>query len=224
MKIGKIVTPYKAVLFDLDGTLIDTLEDLGNAVNRVLAGQGFPEHDLERYRYFVGDGVTMLMTRALPLDRQDDDTIALCVKAFREDYGRNWNVKTRLYDGVPEMLDKLVLPGLKIAILSNKPHEFTERCVSELLSDWTFHVVFGRRDTVPRKPDPAGAIEVAERMNIPPGDFLYLGDTNVDMKTADAAGMFPVGVLWGFRPAEELLESGAKALIHKPIEILDLLI
>jgi len=187
---------YKAILFDLDGTLLDTLEDLGNSVNRVLAARGFPTHTLNEYRYFVG---------------------------FSEDYGWSWNVKTRPYEGIPEMLDALTERGLKIAVLSNKQHEFTKRCVADLLPNWTFGVVLGQRDAVNRKPDPAGAVEVAERLHIPPAEFLYLGDSAIDMRTAIAAGMFPVGVLWGFRSAEELKEGGAQALIERPLEILNLL-
>ena len=215
--------PYKAILFDVDGTLLNTLEDLGDAVNRVLAGKGFPTHKLEAYRYFIGDGSAMLITRALPEEKRNDDTIRSCLDVFSEDYGRNWNVKTKPYDGVTEMLDALMARGLKIAALSNKPHEFTKRCVNHLLPNWPFEVVLGYRDAVPLKPDPASALEVAKRLNIPPVDFLFLGDSAVDMKTAIAAGMYPVGVLWGFRPVEELQENGAQALIERPLEILNLL-
>ncbi len=214
---------YKAILFDLDGTLLDTLEDLGNSVNSVLAARGLPTHTLDEYRYFVGDGTAMLITRALPQGKRNDETVRACLEELREAYGRNWNVNTRPYEGIPEMLDALTEHGLKMAVLSNKQHEFTKLCVADLLSDWTFDVVFGQRDEVRRKPDPAGALEVAERLKLPPADFFYLGDSAVDMKTATAAGMFPVGVLWGFRPAEELKEAGAQALIERPSEILNLL-
>jgi phosphoglycolate phosphatase len=214
---------YKAILFDLDGTLLDTLEDLGNSVNGVLAARDFPTHTLDEYRYFVGDGTAMLITRALPQGKRNDETIRACLEELREEYGRNWKVNTRPYEGIPEMLDALTEHGLKMAVLSNKLHEFTRLCVADLLSNWTFDVVFGQRDEVCRKPDPAGALEVAEHLSLPPADFLYLGDTAVDMKTATAAGMFPVGVLWGFRPAEELKEGGAQALIERPLEILNLL-
>jgi phosphoglycolate phosphatase len=215
--------PYKAILFDVDGTLLNTLEDLSDSVNRVLAGKGFPTHKLEAYRYFIGDGSAMLITRALPEEKRNDDTIRSCIEMFIEDYGRNWNVRTKSYDGVTEMLDALMARGLKIAALSNKPHEFTKRCVNHFLSNWTFEVVLGYRDAVPLKPDPASALEVAKRLNIPPVDFLFLGDSAVDMKTAIAAGMYPVGALWGFRAIEELQENGAQALIERPLEILNLL-
>ena len=215
--------PHKAVLFDLDGTLLDTLSDIGAAVNRVLAGKGFPAHELDVYRYFVGDGSAMLINRALPKEKRTDDVIRTCLAAYLEDYGRNWNVMTKPYEGIPEMLDALNDRGLKMAILSNKNHELAKRCTKELLSNWNFEVVIGQRNGVPPKPDPAGALEVAKRLNLPPVDFLYMGDSGVDMKTAVASGMFPVGVLWGFRSMGELRDNGSLALINRPSEILGLL-
>ena len=149
--------------------------------------------------------------------------IRSCLEAFLEDYDKNWNVKTRLYDGIPELLDTLTSRGLKISVLSNKPHRYTLKCMDGFLSDWDFDVVFGQRDEVPRKPDPTGALEIAEQLNILPSDFIYLGDTETDMKTSIGAGMLPVGVLWGFRSAEELRENGAKVLLKKPLDTLDLL-
>jgi phosphoglycolate phosphatase len=215
--------PYQAVIFDLDGTLLDTLEDIGYAVNRVLSARGFPIHPIDAYRFYLGDGVAKLIARALPADRRDAETMRFCLESYRAGYDRQWNIKTRLYKGIGAMLDELTARGLKLAILSNKPHEFTERCVREYLSQWSFDVVFGQRDGVPLKPDPAGALAIAHFLGIPPAACLYLGDTAIDMKTAIAAGMTPVGVLWGFRPAHELRESGAQMLIDQPIEILGLL-
>jgi phosphoglycolate phosphatase len=215
--------PYKAILFDLDGTLLDTLKDIGASVNRVLEGKGFPTHELDTYRYFVGDGSVVLINRALPKEKRNDDVIRTCLTEFLEDYGRNLNVKTKPYEGIPEMLDALNDRGLKMAVLSNKPHELTKQCVTELLSNWNFDVVIGQRNGAPPKPDPAGALEVAKRLNIPPADFLYIGDSGVDMKTAVASGMFPVGVLWGFRSMGELKDNGSLALVDRPSEILSLL-
>jgi len=214
---------FKAILFDLDGTLLDTLEDLGNSVNRVLAERGFPTHDLDLYRYFIGDGAMMLITRALPKQMRNNDTIQACVDEFKKDYSQNWKVKTRLYDGISEMLDELVTRNLKLAVLSNKPHKFTKQSVDKLLSNWRFEIVLGQRDAVPRKPSPEGALEIAEHLNAKPENVLYLGDSAVDMQTAVAAGMFPAGVLWGFRSMKELQDAGAKALIERPSEVLSLL-
>lgn len=215
--------PFKAIIFDLDGTLLDTLEDLGTAANRVLTRNGFPAHNIDAYRNMVGDGAVVLIRRALPEDRRDDAIICDCVQAFRTEYEREWKIKTRPYDGVAEMLDVLAVYGIKMAVLSNKPDDFTKRCVSEFLPQWNFNPVLGQRDSVPLKPDPSGAIEISRLLNILPSQFIYLGDTAIDMKTAAAAGMFPVGALWGFRSAQELLTNGAQLLIKRPTEILRIL-
>ena len=214
---------FEAILFDLDGTLLDTLEDLGNAANRVLEKYDFPTHTMDNYRLFVGDGVVTLMNRALPEDKRNNDTIQICVKTFREEYGKSWNVKTRPYDGVAEMLDALTAGGLKMAVLSNKPDEFTKLCVTEFLPKWAFGMVIGQHNSLPLKPDPAGALEIVKCLDVPPSNFIYLGDTAIDMKTSVSAGMFPVGALWGFRTGKELLENGAQALIKRPQEILNFL-
>jgi phosphoglycolate phosphatase len=214
---------YKAIIFDLDGTLLNTLDDLGNAVNRVLSDRGFPAHALHEYRSFVGNGAEKLIKRALPEHHRDEFTLRACLDAFLKDYHKNWNVHTRPYEGIPELLDALKERGLKTAVLSNKPHDTTKLCVRELLPRWRFDVVLGHGEESFLKPDPAGALEISKRLNIPPGEFLYLGDSGVDMETARAAHMFPVGVLWGFRDAEELEENGARALISHPLEALDLL-
>jgi len=214
---------YRAVLLDLDGTLLNTLEDISNAANRVLATQGFPTHPLDIYRRLIGEGAARLITRILPKEKRDADTVQTCLEAYLNDYGQNWSIKTKPYVGIPEMLDALVARGLKLAVLSNKPEEFTQKCVRELLSNWTFDAVIGTSNRVPSKPSPVGALEIAGRLNISPEEFLYLGDTGIDMRTAIAARMFAVGVLWGFRDREELQREGARVLIEKPLEILRLL-
>ncbi|NVL89691.1 MAG: HAD family hydrolase [Desulfobacterales bacterium] len=214
---------FKAVIFDLDGTLLDTLEDIADSANSALMKYGFPVHEVDAYRYFVGEGMTTLISLALPAEKRNNDIIADCVKAFRENYSRNWNVNTRPYDGVPELLDALAARHVKMAILSNKPDDFTKHCTREFLPNRNFEMILGRRDGIPRKPDPVGALEIAESLNITPSRFLYLGDSAVDMKTAVRAGMFPVGALWGFRPLDELREHGARAVIERPMELLGLL-
>jgi phosphoglycolate phosphatase len=211
---------FRALLFDLDGTLLDTLEDLAGSMNRVLARRGWPVHEADSFRYFVGDGARVLVLRALPEEHRDEASIAACLADFREDYDRNWRVKTQPYAGVAEMLDELERRGLPKAVLSNKPHDFTTRCVSELLPRWRFEPVLGLRDDRAAKPDPGGALEIAGLLGISPEEFLYVGDTSIDMETAQAAGMHPVGVLWGFRPKEELERSGARTLLAHPMELL----
>lgn len=214
---------FKAVLFDLDGTLLDTLRDLAESMNRTLEQFGYPAHPLDSYRYLVGEGVVVLASRSLPENHRSDEEIQRLLAAYRDDYAAHWNVHSRPYDGIPEMLDALVARGFKLGILSNKPHALTVQCVDGYLSTWRFDCVFGQRDNVPRKPDPAGALEAAEVMQVRPADVLYLGDTGTDMETARAAGMFACGVAWGFRPESELRETGANAIIHHPREALALL-
>jgi phosphoglycolate phosphatase len=214
---------YKAVLFDLDGTLLDTLDDLTEAMNRVLKKRGFPTRPSEAYRYLIGEGTVFFVTGALPEEHREEETIRTCLEEFRTDYGQNWKVKTRPYPGVAEMLEAIAAHGLKMAILSNKPDFFVQPCVKQLLPQWNFAVVLGQRDGVPPKPDPTGALDVSDRLRVAPERFLYLGDSGVDMKTACAAGMSPIGALWGFRSAQEMEEGGAKALIKYPLEILGFL-
>lgn len=210
---------YKSIIFDLDGTLLDTLNDIGNAANRVLSRHNFPVHTMDAYRYFVGDGIRMLVARALPADKQNESMIRTCTEEFNREYAHNWNNETTLYPGIEEMLDTVRSRGYKLAILSNKPHEFTRDCVEAFLSKWEFDVVLGNQASVPHKPDPSGALSIARRMGVSPASFIYLGDTGTDMRTATSAGMYPVGALWGFRSLDELMENGAKAVVHQPSEL-----
>jgi len=210
---------YKAIIFDLDGTLLDTLDDLGNATNRILSRYNYPVHEINQYRSLVGDGAKMLVQRALPEEARNEFTIDTCLKEFKEDYGQNWNVETTLYEGIAQLLDTAIKRGMKLAVLSNKLHEFTLLCAQQYLSPWPFSMILGQQEFIARKPNPEGALKIAEYMDIDPPEYLYLGDTAVDMQTAVAAGMFPVGVLWGFRSIDELRKNGARLLIEKPQEL-----
>ena len=214
---------YRAVIFDLDGTLIDSAADVGDAVNRVLAESNFPVHPTASYYHFMGDGVVELVRRALPENVRSPETIQAGVAAFFRAYEENWYHKSRPYPGIPELLKDLTGRGLRLSVLSNKPHRFTTKFVETFLSDWTFAAVLGQRDGVPRKPDPAGALEIADHLGFSPSEVLFLGDTPVDMETAAAAGMFPVGACWGFRSARELSAGGAGCLIEHPRELLRLI-
>jgi phosphoglycolate phosphatase len=142
---------------------------------------------------------------------------------MRRTYGRNWNVNTHPYPGIPELLDEFTARGLKMAVLSNKPDEFARKTVETILPAWRFDAIVGEKPPIPRKPDPSAALAIANRFGIEPARFLYLGDTATDMKTANAAGMYAIGVLWGFRDAEELIASGAKKLAAKPAEVVEML-
>jgi phosphoglycolate phosphatase len=211
---------FDAVLFDLDGTLLNTLDDLADSVNAALRQLGFPEHHAESYKYFVGDGLETLIRRAVPEDRSDAAMLAECTSLTRKQYAARWDAKSRPYDGIPDLLDALTTRRVRMAVLSNKPDEFTRLCVEKLLAGWHFEAVLGARPGLPKKPDPTGARQVAERLQVEPARVVYLGDTGTDMQTAVAAGMFSVGVLWGFRTADELLAHGARKLVQSPLDLL----
>ncbi len=217
------MTRHKCVLFDLDGTLVDSLTDLADSMNRVLTRQGLPPHPVQAYRYFVGDGITKLVQRALPGEAQQQDFVQDCVQKMRQEYALHWADTTRPYPGIAELLDTLATRGIQMAILSNKPDELTQEVAKRLLPEWNFATVAGARETFPRKPHPAGALRIANLLHLEPADFLYLGDTNTDMQTARAAQMFAIGALWGFRTADELKENGAQALLAVPMELCPLL-
>jgi phosphoglycolate phosphatase len=214
---------YRGILFDLDGTLLNTLDDIADSVNLVLASSGFMQHPVDSFRFFVGGGASQLMEQALPPEHRDPFQVEKAVKEFEERYAENWHKKTALYAEIPELLEELHLQGYALAILSNKPSGFTQLCFQRYLQKWPFHPVWGQRDGIPLKPDPQGALEVARTLKIPPQDFLYLGDSATDIWTAQGAGMTPVGVLWGFRLRQELQDAGALHLLQNPLELLSLL-
>mgnify|MGYP001498210637 CR=1 FL=1 len=214
---------FKAVCFDLDGTLLDTLDDIAYCTNKILSERGYPMHHVDAFRYFVGDGSKMLMTRVLPEEARHETLIEECRKDFETIYRECWRRKTLPYQDIPELLNVLTKLKLKLAVLSNKPQEFTVLTVDHLLKEWNFDVILGQREYVPKKPDPAGMNEICQRMRISSEDFLFLGDTGIDMKTAVSAGCYPVGVLWGFRTEKELKDNGARAIIKKPLDALELL-
>jgi phosphoglycolate phosphatase len=212
---------YRAILFDLDGTLADTLADLAHATNAALATLGCPTHPVSDYRLKVGDGARELCARALPADRQD--LVDEALRLMRQRYSQRWFEQTRLYDGIPELVAALAERRYRLAVLSNKPDDFTKQMIARYFRPSPFDIVRGQLPGVPLKPDPTAALQIAQAVDVAPAEWLYLGDTNTDMRTAIAAGMTPVGALWGFRDRAELLASGAKHLAAKPGDVLKLL-
>ena len=211
---------FRAVLFDLDGTLTDTLADIAAAMNRALALHGLPGWETDAYRYLVGNGARTLAARAV---RGREDLLGPVLADYQRYYETHSRVLTRPYAGVPELLHDLAGRGIPCCVLSNKPDADTQGVVRHYFPDVPFAVVRGQTDQYPLKPDPAAAIRVAEETGIPPENFAYLGDTAVDMECAGRAGMHAIGVLWGFREKEELLESGAEALLSAPADLLEIL-
>lgn len=213
-----------AAMFDLDGTLLNTVEDLADAMNQALSANGLPTHpDYEDHKHFVGDGVAMYVRRVLPPARRGDPgLVARVTTDYRAAYAAGWRNKTRPYDGVSEMLSELGRRGVRLAILSNKPQDTTEATAQAFLPADGFEEVRGAREGVPLKPDPAAALAIAAEMGLRPAEFVYVGDTATDMRTARAAGMCAVGALWGFRDADELRGAGAERLIERPAQLLEL--
>jgi phosphoglycolate phosphatase len=204
---------FRAAIFDLDGTLLNTLEDLADSMNRILERNRLPKHELAAYKYFVGDGIDVLVQRALPFQVASEHELQRFVQEMKSEYARRWLCKTRPYPGIPELLGAFEAAGVVMAVLSNKPDDASQTIVRALLPEVVFRMVLGATPQRPKKPNPSAALEIAARLDIPPQDFLFVGDTPIDMQTACAAGMFPLGVLWGFRSAEELTAAGAKMLV-----------
>lgn len=200
----------RAALFDLDGTLVESLPGIASGLNRALAAHGHPTHPEEMVRGFIGDGSWMLARRAIP-DQPDPD-VDLVEASFREEYAATWRDGTASYDGIPELLARLAASGLPLAVLSNKPHDFTVAIIDHLFPADMFRAVLGQRDDVPKKPDPAGPLEIARCLGLAPETIAVIGDSTVDHETAVRADMQPVLVDWGYHSREALLATGAPVL------------
>ena len=211
----------KAVIFDLDGTLADTIASITYCGNLALSRFGLPSFGEEDYKHFVGDGAAMLIRRAL-LAAGDErlEHFDEVYETYLEIFAKDCMYQVKPYEGICALLEELKRLSVRIAVLSNKPDRDSLRVVEALFGKGYFDFVQGQREDIPRKPDPAGVYRIMEAFGLPAGDFLYVGDSGVDMKTGRAAGIFTVGVLWGFRDREELVENGADAVISKPLELL----
>lgn len=213
----------KLVIFDLDGTLLDSIEDLALSTNYALRKYGFPEHTRDKYRYFVGNGVTKLIERALPESLRTEETIEAVRAEFAAYYDLHKSDMTAPYSGIVELLDALQQRGVMLAVASNKMHEATCAMVDFYFPAHQFSVVLGQRQGVAIKPDAAIVNEILTRTGVTQDEVLYVGDSGVDMQTACNAGVPGVGVTWGFRTRLELEENGARFVVDRPVEILELL-
>ena len=212
----------KAVIFDLDGTLLNTIKDIADSANFTLKKFGYPTHPADSYRYFVGNGVDNLIKVILPEEARSPETMLSFKKIYLERYGTHSMETTRPYDGVPEMIAELKNMRLKLAVASNKPDAATKSTISDTFAEETFNVVLGGRSDVPLKPDPTIVHNILGEFGVPPAEALFVGDTSVDLETAKNAGCPSVGVLWGFRP-EEAANSGADFVIAHPFELTELI-
>ncbi|MDV4149584.1 HAD-IIIA family hydrolase [Clostridium sp. AL.422] len=213
----------KLAIFDLDGTLLNTLDDLANACNYALNKFSFPTHDVEKYKNFIGNGIYKLVERALPDNEKDRGTVEKVLKIFIDYYNEHMIDMTKPYDGIINTLDELRFKGIKLAVVSNKKHEFTMEIVKKYFGD-KFDIVFGHRANYKEKPDPASVLEVIDKLNILKDECIYIGDSNIDIITARNAGVKSIGVSWGFRGKEELANEGADYLVDNTIELRSIII
>ncbi len=213
----------RLVIFDLDGTLLDTIGDLAVACNASLAMRGLPQHSYDDYCGFVGNGIMRLVERALPEPLRTPENVALMRADFVRYYTEHIDARTRPYEGVPELLAGLSQRGLRLAVASNKFQAGTEKLVRRFFPGIAFDPVFGQREGVPLKPDPAVAETILALTETPPGQALFVGDSGIDILTAKAAGIRSAGVTWGFRSRTELEEAGADHIVDRAEEILALL-
>ena len=212
----------KLVIFDLDGTLLNTIEDLGNAANYALSQNGYPTHSLASYPFFVGNGVRNLIRKALPDDMRTDTIIESLLKDFKEYYNEHNTDCTKPYDGIEELLRNLQDNGVKIAVASNKYQQATEKIIAHYFGDIDFVAVYGQREGVNVKPDPSVVFSILSDAKVPKSEVLYVGDSGVDMETARRACVDSVGVTWGFRSEKELNEYHADMIVNKASDIFDI--
>ena len=216
------MSQIKAVLFDLDGTLTNTLDDLAASTNYALSQHGYPTHETIKFRYFVGDGALKMIERALPEDARQQENLLRLRETFLEHYSIHSQDKTAAYDGVIELVDRLREMGMKTAVVTNKPDSAAQQIVATLLGD-RFDAVLGQRDGIPTKPAPDMPLYVMSKLGVTPDECLFVGDSGVDILTGAGCGAHPVGVLWGFRDEKELRENGAQDIISRPSELLEVI-
>ena len=216
---------YKTVLFDLDGTLLNTIDDLADSANRVCAAHGWPQYETAQYRYFVGNGIPKLVERFSPASCRSPEQLAATLAEFDKVYGAHMHDKTAPYPGMPALLARLKAAGVRMAVFSNKADEFARAVVARYFDADLFEVVRGALPDVPTKPAPEGTRALMARLGVEAdGSVLYVGDSNVDVETAHNAGLPCCGVLWGFRTREELTEAGAQAIAAAPGDIVPLIL
>ena len=209
----------KLIIFDLDGTLLDTIEDLANSVNHALKAFNFPVHPVEAYRFFVGNGVNKLLERALPEDKRNADFISMVKHEFIKHYLVHAEEFTKPYPGIAELITRLAAEGYQLAVASNKVHDATVQLVKRYFPTIQFTAVFGQRDGFPAKPNPGILEEIIKIAGVDKSEVLYVGDSGVDVATAINAKVTFTGVLWGFRPQKELEELGAVSFVESAEEL-----
>ncbi len=213
----------KLVIFDLDGTLLDTIADLACSTNYAFEQLGFPTHPVDAYKFFVGNGINKLIERALPEDARTPENMLRVREVFLSYYDEHNTDYTHPYEGIPELLQAIHSGNIGIAVASNKYQRATEKLIRTFFSDISFAAVFGQREGVPSKPDPAVVYDILNITGATSAEALYIGDSGVDMQTASNSGIVSVGVTWGFRPRAELKENNAWHIVDTTREIIEII-
>lgn len=213
---------YKGIIFDLDGTLVNSLEDISDAMNSVLQDLNYPTHTYDDYQYFIGSGLRNLVSKALPASNNSDDQIETCFESMIMAYREICTLKTKPYEGIIELLDNLVSQNFKLAVFSNKADELTKKITAEIFPDY-FDSAIGLSIESLKKPNPFEAVTISENWNLKTEEILFVGDSDIDMQTATNANMFAVGVSWGYRTEDELMTSGAKLMLNSPSDLMKIL-
>ncbi|MFB3385834.1 HAD family hydrolase [Flavobacterium sp. LAR06] len=213
---------YKGIIFDLNGTLVNSLEDISDAMNNVLTSLNYPTHTYNTYQYFIGSGLRNLVGKALPESNNTEIDIENCFNCMINEYREICTLKTKPYAGIVELLDDLVSRDIKLAVFSNKADELTKKIASEIFPNY-FNTAVGLSSEALKKPNPFEALEISKNWNLKTEEIIFIGDSDIDMLTATNAKMFPLGVSWGYRTEEELIASGAKFVINTPSELIDIL-
>lgn len=213
---------FKGIIFDLDGTLVNSLEDIADAMNSVLQDLNYPTHSYENYQYFIGSGLRNLVSKALPITNNDDKHTESCYQLMIEKYGDNCTQKTKPYDGIIELLDHLISKNIKLSVFSNKSDVLTKRITTALFPNY-FDPVVGLSTEALKKPNPSEAIAISKSLGLKTEEIIFVGDSGIDMQTAIHAHMLAVGVSWGYRPKDELFAEGAKYVLDNPMELIPVL-
>ncbi|WP_348822449.1 HAD family hydrolase [Flavobacterium aestuarii] len=213
---------FKGVIFDLDGTLVNSLEDIADAMNKVLTSLDYPIHTYETYQYFIGSGLRNLVTRSLPETNNSTKNIDYCYQLMIEEYSSNCTHKTKAYPGITELLDNLFSHNIRLSVFSNKSDELTKKITSHLFPG-IFDPIAGLRIEALKKPNPSEAIMISRKMGLNTEEIIFAGDSDIDIQTAINANMTPAGVTWGYRPEEELIAAGAKYILNKPSDFMEIL-
>jgi phosphoglycolate phosphatase len=213
---------YKGIIFDLDGTLVNSLEDISDAMNTVLKALNYPTHTYDTYQYFIGSGLRNLVSKALPAPNNSEEQIETCFETMIIEYRKICTLKTKPYPGIIELLDDLISRDIKLAVFSNKADELTKKIASEIFPDY-FDAAIGLSSEILKKPNPFEAVAISKTWKLKTEEILFVGDSDIDMLTANNANMFPVGVSWGYRTKEELMTSGAKVVINTPADLIQIL-